>query len=233
MRQQGQAAARYHDSAVLFDLDNTLADRDGAFLAWARWFARAHLGLRRRQAIDEAVAVLTAIDADGRTAKQELFSAVRDRYPSLSEDVDILAATFRQQLLGSLPPLAAGAARLIDALDAAGIPWGIISNGSAAQIRKVEKLGLVDRAAYVVISEEVGVRKPDPAIFHVAAARIGVAPARIVFVGDHPEADVAGAARAGMRTAWLRRGRAWPSHLAPVVPDVSIESLDELLWLAG
>ena len=112
------------------------------------------------------------------------------------------------------------------------MPWGIVTNGSASQLRKVEKLELVDRAACIVISEEVGARKPDPAIFQAAATRIGIAPARILVVGDHPEADVAGAARAGMQTAWLRRGREWPAHTVEAVPDVIVDVLDELLWLA-
>ena len=218
-------------TAVLFDLDNTLADRDGAFRAWARWVAHERLGLNDLPAIDEAVTALIALDADGRTPKNLLFSTLKDRYPHLTEDVNGLAAAFRQQLLGHLPPLDAGAARLIDALDEGGIPWGIVTNGSASQLRKVETLGLACRAACIVVSEEVGVRKPDPAIFHAAAARIGIAPAGIMVVGDHPEADVTGAARAGMQTAWLRRGREWPAHVE-AIPDVIVDAFDELLWLA-
>jgi putative hydrolase of the HAD superfamily len=78
----------------------------------------------------------------------------------------------------------------------------------------------------------VGVRKPDPAIFHTAAARVGVALSHILFVGDHPEADIAGAAGAGMQTACLRRGREWPMHEVTAVPNIIVDAFDELLWLA-
>jgi putative hydrolase of the HAD superfamily len=219
-------------SAVLFDLDNTLADRDRAFRAWAGWFAQKHLALVDLQGADEAVAELIALDADGRISKDVMFSTLKDRYSHLTEDVTTLAAAFREQLLGYLPPLEDGAARLIDALDAAGMPWGIDTNGSMTQLRKVEKLDLVARAACIVISDDVGARKPDPAIFHAAAARIGIAPARILVVGDHPAADVAGAVRARMQTAWLRRGREWPAHSIEAVPNVIVDALDELLWIA-
>ena len=148
--------------AVLFDLDNTLADRDRAFRAWACWFTQHHCCLVDQQAIDEAVAALISLDADGRTPKDVLFSTVKDRYPHLTEDVNALSAAFREQLLGYLPPLDVGAARLIDALDAAGMPWGIVTNGSASQLRKVETLDLVARATCIVISDEVGARKPAP-----------------------------------------------------------------------
>lgn len=223
----------YHAvNAVLFDLDNTLADRDEAFRAWARWFAQGRLGLAHHLTIEEAVTGLIALDADGRTPKDVMFSTLKGRYPSLTEGINDLSTAFRQQLLVHLPPLEEGATRLIEALDGTGIPWGIVTNGSASQIRKVEKLELVDRAACIVVSAVVGARKPDSAIFHAAAERIGVAPPSILFVGDHPEADVAGAAHAGMRTAWLRRGRDWPVQLAPAVPDIIVESLGELLWIA-
>jgi putative hydrolase of the HAD superfamily len=218
--------------AVLFDLDNTLADRERAFLEWARWFARERLGLDDPAAIGAAVAWLVALDADGYAPKNLMFTSVKGQYPVLAEDVGALAAAFRRQLLTNLPPLDPGAARLLDALDVAGVPWGIVTNGSPAQVHKVEKLGLADRAACIVVSGVVGVAKPAPAIFRTAAAHIGVAPARIMFVGDHPEADMVGANRVGMQTAWLRRGREWPTHLAPL-PDHSIDALRELLWIAG
>jgi putative hydrolase of the HAD superfamily len=123
-------------NAVLFDLDNTLADRDEAFRAWARWFTQKHLDLVDQQGVDEAIAELIALDADGRTSKDVMFSTLKDRYPHLTQDVNTLSTAFREQLLGYLPPLEEGAARLIDALDAAGMPWGIVTNGSTNQQRK-------------------------------------------------------------------------------------------------
>jgi putative hydrolase of the HAD superfamily len=222
---------RHAADAVLFDLDNTLADRERAFLDWARRFAQERLGLEQTAAIDAAVARLIALDADGRAPKDALFSTVKDLYPDLVEDVDALASAFRRQLLARLPPLDPDAVRLLDALDVAGVPWGIVTNGSATQFGKVEKLGLADRAACIVVSAVVGVGKPDAAIFKLAADRIGVAPPRILFVGDHPEADIVGAMRAGMQTVWLRRGREWPAHLAPL-PDHIVDALHELLWIA-
>ena len=56
----------------------------------------------------------------------------------------------------------------------------------------------------VLISEAEGVRKPDRAIFARALERCGVAPADAIFVGDHPEVDVAGARAAGMVPVWKR-----------------------------
>ena len=49
----------------------------------------------------------------------------------------------------------------------------------------------------VVDSSEVKMRKPNPAIFHLACERLGVEPSRALFVDDHP-GNVAGAERAGL-----------------------------------
>jgi putative hydrolase of the HAD superfamily len=158
---------------------------------------------------------------------------LKAHYPQLENDVDVLVRAFRAQLLVHLPPLEAEAAGLLAALDDARVPWGIVTNGSCLSQRgKVRTLELERRAGCVLISEELGIRKPDPVIFHAAAASLGLAPADVLYVGDHPEADVIGAAQAGMQTAWLRRGRDWPTHLTPAVPDIIVDSLSELLWIA-
>lgn len=212
--------------AVLFDLDNTLHDRDAAFAFWARRFVRERLGLADGAAA-EAVAAVLRLDADCRTDKGAFVSGMVARYPALAGDADRLAASLRAEMLAlvALPPESVA---LLASLDDRGIPWGIVSNGSAAQHGRVRALGLAGRSPCVVVSASVGLRKPDPAIFRLAAARLASTPATTLFVGDDPAADIVGAAEAGMATAWLRRGRAWPAELLPSRPDHAVEGLAEV-----
>jgi putative hydrolase of the HAD superfamily len=56
----------------------------------------------------------------------------------------------------------------------------------------------------ILISEAEGLRKPDRRIFELAVSRLGVSPSDSAFVGDHPEIDVRGAQRAGLRAIWKR-----------------------------
>jgi putative hydrolase of the HAD superfamily len=214
--------------AVLFDLDNTLADREAAFSGWCRWLARAHLGLTDGETIEEVVAALVVLDDDGHLPREAFFQSVKTLYPSLDVEVPKLIEDFRSELSAHLPPLDGAAATLLAVLDTAGIPWGIVTNGSSQnQRRKIRHLGLETRAGCMLISEEVGLRKPDAAIFRLAAAHLGTPVHEVLFVGDHPEADVVGAANAGMQTAWTRRNRSWPADLA-IAPGYQIASLDEL-----
>lgn len=219
--------------AVLFDLDNTLHDRDQTFEKWAGWFARNRLGSSSDVDLGETVERLVALDAGGYTPKDSMFREPKRQHPCLVEEVEALVAAFRDQLWAHLGPIERGTANLLSALDRAGVPWGIVTNGSSSQLRKVDKLGLSERTCCVIVSELVGVRKPTPAIFRAAAERLRVDPRDTLFVGDNPEADIVGAAQAGMRTAWLRRTREWPTHLASIPPSYTIDSLTELLWIAA
>jgi len=217
--------------AVLFDLDNTLYDRDETFLGWARWFVRERLGLHEDSAARETVDRLVTLDAGGYRSRDEFFRWVKQRYPVLAATVEDLVADFYQQHVAYLS-LSDETQRLLDALAAAGRPFGIVTNGSANQLLKIRKLGLDARTACVYVSALAGSRKPAAAIFLAAAGCIGVAPPDILFVGDNPEADIMGAAAVGMRTARLRWGRAWPAHLAATPPDHTIDSLTDLLWVS-
>jgi putative hydrolase of the HAD superfamily len=71
----------------------------------------------------------------------------------------------------------------------------------------IERLGIAQRVDAVVLAGDIGVRKPDPAIFERALADLGVDPLAALFVGDRLDVDVAGAAVLGMTTAqalWFR-----------------------------
>jgi 2-haloacid dehalogenase len=79
----------------------------------------------------------------------------------------------------------------------------------------------------VVSSEDVRAYKPHVSMFREVCARLNVAPAQAVYVGDSPWHDIAGARNAGMRAVWLNRHeRAWPEDIEP--PETTITSLAEL-----
>ena len=84
----------------------------------------------------------------------------------------------------------------------------------------------------VIISADTGLRKPNPKIFEQMLARLGIAASQILFVGDTPRDDIAGAAGVGMRTAWISAGKGpWPEGLS--APDYVIGDLAELPALLG
>jgi 2-haloalkanoic acid dehalogenase type II len=82
----------------------------------------------------------------------------------------------------------------------------------------------------VLSSEEAGAIKPNPVIFEHLAAKLEMAPDRVLYVGDNPIPDVLGPARAGMKSAWVNRfGHRKPRNVPQ--PDARVKSLAELLPL--
>jgi FMN phosphatase YigB (HAD superfamily) len=106
-----------------------------------------------------------------------------------------------------------------------------VTNGpSRTQRPKIEQFRLAEYLDLLIVSEEVGVAKPEPAIFRVALERLGVQPNQTLFVGDSPEFDMRGAAAAGIPFVWMNpRGEVMPADVP--APVAVIERLAELVPL--
>ena len=88
----------------------------------------------------------------------------------------------------------------LEALHRRGVRVGIVSN-HAYDLRDVfAARGLAEFVSVYVLSFEKGVAKPSPRLFEIAARDVGLPPATILMVGDHPAVDGAAAAAAGMQT---------------------------------
>jgi HAD superfamily hydrolase (TIGR01549 family) len=91
----------------------------------------------------------------------------------------------------------------------------------------LEREGVAGLFETVVVSDEVGWRKPSPVIFELALQRMGTAPGDALFVGDRADIDVAGAQGVGMAAAWINRdGSSLPEGLQ--APEFEIRDLAEL-----
>jgi len=105
---------------------------------------------------------------------------------------------------------------------------GSISNGNA----DLRTIGLSHHFKVSVAAHELGVAKPDAAIFLAACRELGVAPEEAVYVGDDVLLDVQGAQRAGLRAVWMNRTGSNKHLEHEVVPDAIVRDFDELLdWL--
>ncbi|MGK4909210.1 HAD family hydrolase [Streptomyces albus] len=200
---------------ALFDLDNTLVDR--------------------QTALNDAVAVLCLEHGYGTTIEQRLRSELAARaHPGdfvrlrsafglkepaerlWQEYVDLMAAAVTCR-----PEVLKGLTRLRES----GWTIGIITNGASdIQRAKLVGTGLASLADGVAVSGDLEIRKPNLRLFELGATRCGVSLADGGWmVGDNPAGDIGGGREAGLRTIWLR-GRPWPDGLPPadhVVDDVT------------
>ena len=159
--------------------------------------------------------------------KERRFARWLNEWPDTGLDITALNGWYDDAMDQQMQPDAEVNGFLAD-LNHRQVPWGIVTNGpSTMQRHKCQALGLDQIAPFIVISEEVGYAKPDPRIFRDALDATGLAkPEQVMFVGDSPATDIDGARRFGMRTAWVRRGRRFPSDLPP--PDLIVDSINEV-----
>lgn len=226
-------------AAVLFDLDGTLLDATDLPLA-----VRGVADLLAERLPDLDAAALVAANA---TEWQELWPEIEDDWmlgtlPGARLNdlawrgtlarcgvhdeslVTFASATFRELERGLVRPYP-DVAPTIAALSATGIRLGLVTNGaSVLQRDKIHALGLDGVFDPVVVSSEIGARKPDRVVFDHAVVTAGLDPAATWFVGDNLWVDVLGAGRAGLRTVWLNRDGGRRPEDGPV-PDAEIASL--------
>jgi putative hydrolase of the HAD superfamily len=189
---------------LLVDLDNTLIDRAGAFRRWAREFASA----RGDSAAD--VRWLVAADRDGLEPRERLATKIGERFGLEGQAGADLLVELRGGLIRQIVPDGAVTEAPRTARAAGWVPL-VVTNGTVEQQeRKLRHTGLDREVAGWVISEGVGVRKPAPEIFRLAADKSGQSLDGAWMIGDSAEADIGGARSTGLPGVWLHRGRPWP-----------------------
>jgi 2-haloacid dehalogenase len=145
------------------------------------------------------------------------------------EALGVAAPGLRERLLASYERLAAypDARATLERLRAGGLRTAILSNGEPRMLASaVDSAALGDLLDAVLSIEEVGIYKPHPSVYRLAADRLGVAPGEIVFVTANGW-DAAGAKAFGFRVAWCNRARQ-PVDRLGVAPDAVIAQLAEL-----
>lgn len=222
--------------AILFDLDDTLFDHShGAREALAMVhrsqdcfgaipfedFARAHaehLETLHRQVLEGT----TDVDA----ARVERFRRLFIGAGADASQAAAAAAIYRETYVVARRAVQ-GAPALLAALRKHA-PIVVVSNNLLAEQRdKVEVCALVQHIDGLVVSEEAGVAKPDPAIFRIALDRVGARPEEAVMIGDSWAADVDGALAAGIVPVWFNpHGRPAPAASGDVAELRAFEPIE-------
>ncbi|WP_406089991.1 HAD family hydrolase [Kitasatospora purpeofusca] len=206
---------------LLVDLDHTLVEREGGPEAWTPTFCATH-GLPP----EAAPTVFTLFRADRSPAG---FARIAAHYGLPHTGADLWEEHVAHE--ADRTHLLPGAPEALAALRAAGWPIAVVTNGCTdIQRAKLTRTGLLPAVDAVVVSEEAGARKPDPAIFHLAAARLGrtLTPTDWM-VGNNPATDLRGAHATGLRSIWitptppppLPPTHPTPTHTAPDTPTAA------------
>ena len=207
--------------AVLFDLDGTLYDRDSLVQRVVIQQYDAFQAELSPVSKDRFTKRVLELDDHGYGDKPELYAAVAKEWGLAPQLTDRLVESF-WSLYEQGGELAEDTRLTLQTLRNRGIKLGVITNGQVSwQQRKLDSLGISSWFDAVLISEAEGVRKPDPEIFCRALARCGVQASEAIFIGDHPDADIGGALRAGLRAAWKAVPYWSCAHDVPCISQLS------------
>lgn len=115
--------------------------------------------------------------------------------------------------LGQLPHLIPGALQLLQYLRDKGYQIGIISNGfHEVQSNKLRSSGIENLIDVMVLSDDIGVNKPDRRIFDHAIIKANTSAQRSIIIGDNPDTDINGALNAKWHAIYFSRDNATPTQ---------------------
>jgi HAD superfamily hydrolase (TIGR01662 family) len=241
----------YPIRAVVFDFGMTLvsvkqpnAELDQAFETIAKLLTQRNYdpvpgSARLRSAVGDTVdAIFSANEASGELQESDHVAAVASAYRALGLDltsqdlVDVI--TTEQKAWWSGITMGPSAASVLQLLRKSGLKVGICSNApyySPAMHEQFQHLGLVELVDSVVLSADVGYRKPSPVIFARILEQLGIPARNTIFVGDRQREDIAGAAQSGMRTVRIREH--FDDDSGVWEADAVIEEISQLPVLLG
>ena len=212
---------------VFFDLDGTLYDRDAAIVKTAEHQFEAFQKNLKGVSREAFIAHLVALDRHGHPRIPQLYDVLAKKL-GLSTAVGERLEEYFHLHYWEFCLVPEDTLHTLERLRDRGKRLGIITNGPAVwQSRKIEAMKIGPLFDVIVISGNEGVEKPDARIFARAMERCGVSAEESMFVGDHPQADVEGAKKAGMFAVWKRK-EYW------TVPDdvPGIDRISEILhWI--
>jgi FMN phosphatase YigB (HAD superfamily) len=218
--------------AVGFDFDHTLGV-DNKLERTVALEIGAALSAKRGLTFDAAAATVK-LDEDialvrrGESPVETILEGWLQAFAGSGDENMIEAGRFRETVVARAPEFVRalpGARAMLDALDALGVRYAILSNGWSPL--QEEKARLIDFAAPVFVSERIGAWKPSAPAFETLIRLFDLPAANVWYVGDDPAVDCAGAFAAGLTAVWFDwEARGYPDGLPRA--QHTIRQLEEL-----
>lgn len=172
--------------AVQFDLDGTLLDRDETLYSFVQsQYQRFRNALVHVQE-ETYISLLIALDAHGYVWKDKVYQQLVDEFEIMALSWEDLPKDYEDRFHEHCVPYS-GLVEMLNTLKGMRLKLGIITNGHTEfQLANINALGIANFFTEILISEQEGVRKPDPEIFERVLRRLHVTPEECVYIGDHP-----------------------------------------------
>lgn len=210
--------------AVLFDFDETLQDRTEAFEKYMDTFLFEYCPELDDKEKEKRKEDMRLTGNGGYVNREEYYQNLINMWNWQSAPSKTELANHYDTKFGDHNVIFPNSVKLLKELKSRGFITGVITNGpSALQNHKMDTSGLRPLCDIVVVSGDIGVHKPDPAIFKYTADKLDLKTEECVYVGDHPINDIEGALSAGMKA--IRMNWGWFKNEGlrkdvPVIADI-------------
>lgn len=224
--------------AILFDFDGTLVDFVASDIQSLRWLhAYTGMSVPFEDFLETAVSEIMRFHQLVEENQIDPLLMHEFRLKNTLTQYEIpwensLVNLYQEQLVKACLPVT-GAETLLQTIRPR-VKLGLVTNAydGKEQRARIQNSGLNRYFDLIIVAGEIGVFKPDPAIFSYAVAHIKTNPGRTLFVGDSVRYDVEGAKAAGLMTLLLANGKNKQSEKADfIVKNIAalIDLLDHLL----
>ena len=188
--------------AILFDLDNTLIDRQKAFTEMLnRVF---HNYYKDEDYIKVLINDTLLFDDGGKIERIDAFNKLINKYNIKEFTAEKLSKDWSNES-GSTVYLFDDVIETLKELKKK-YKLAIVTNGDyPSQKRKLDNINLYPYIDYHLISSEIGIRKPDPGIFKYACNKLNLKENECLYVGDSYSRDIVGALNAGLEAIYVSR----------------------------
>jgi putative hydrolase of the HAD superfamily len=207
--------------AVLFDFDETLQDRTEAFEGYMDAFLNKFCSNisdteKERRKVDMRIT-----GKGGYVNREEWYAHLCEIWDWKDAPSPQKLANHYDRTFGDHNVIFPNSEPLLKELKARGYLVGVVTNGpSYLQNHKMDRSGLRQYCDIVVVSGDVGIHKPNKALFKYTADKLGLTCDECIYVGDHPVNDIEGALEAGMHAIRMNYGWFKNQDLRPDVPVI-------------
>lgn len=208
-------------STIYFDLDNTLINRNAAFLTCLQEFFDENMP---NHYFKNEEFEIEKVDQFGYTPREEFIEWFIQYYQPQGWDETGLWNYIHANISSFILPISTALRDLLVTLKKQ-YRIGLLSNGSISnQSRKIHKakLDTIFSPETIHISQQYKLSKPDVQLFELILEQEQLQPQELLYVGDDPMNDIKGAARVGIKTAWVSHKREW---IHKVKPDLIFENI--------
>lgn len=213
--------------SVVFDLDNTLLDRDASVIQFIddQYDRLVHvLGHIRK---DIYMTRFIELDSHGYVWKDKVYKQLTDEFNIKGVTWEKLLDDYINKFQLNCVPFP-NLLPMLDKLSAKDLKLGIITNGFGQfQMNTIKALGIEKYFDVILISEWEGIKKPHANIFKRALEKLNVSSQASIYIGDHPINDVRAAQKVGMKGIWKRNNQFNIAEADGMIDDL----MDVLLFI--